>query len=37
MYITKEKARQEIAKLVKKYQNLSPSAIKEYTEAQTNG
>jgi hypothetical protein len=37
MYITKEKARQEIAKLVEKHKNLSPSAIKGYTEAQTNG
>jgi len=31
----KEKARQEIAKLVEKYQSLSQTAIKGYTEAQT--
>jgi type I restriction-modification system DNA methylase subunit len=32
---SKEKARQEIAKLVEKYQSLSPAAIKKYTEADT--
>jgi len=32
---SKEKARQEIAKLVEKYQSLSQTAIKGYTEAQT--
>jgi type I restriction-modification system DNA methylase subunit len=31
----KEKARQEIARLVEKYQSLSQAAIKGYTEAQT--
>jgi len=32
---TKEKARQEVAKLVTKYQELLPSDIKKYTEADT--
>jgi len=35
MAITKEEARQELAKLVDKYQSLTPSAIKKYTEADT--
>jgi len=35
MAITKEEARQELAKLVDKYQSLTPSAIRKYTEADT--
>lgn len=35
MAITKEEARQELAKLVDKYQSLTPSAISKYTEADT--
>ena len=35
MSITREEDRQEIAKLVAKYQKLTPAAIKKYTEADT--
>jgi len=35
MAITKEEARQEIGRLVAKYQSLTPPAIKKYTEADT--
>ena len=35
MSITKQEARQELGKLVAKYQNLTPAAIKKYTEADT--
>jgi len=35
MAVTKEEARQELAKLLDKYQGLSPSAIRKYTEADT--
>jgi type I restriction-modification system DNA methylase subunit len=33
--MSKEEARQELAKLVDKYQSLTPSAIRKYTEADT--
>jgi hypothetical protein len=35
MIISKKEARQELAKLVDKYQSLTPSAIRKYTEADT--
>lgn len=35
MAISKEQARQEVAKLVGKYQSLTPPAIRKYTEADT--
>jgi len=35
MSITREEARQETAKLVAKYQSLTATAIKKYTEADT--
>jgi len=35
MSITREEARQEVAKLVAKYQKLTPAAIKKHTEADT--
>jgi type I restriction-modification system DNA methylase subunit len=35
MTVSKEEARQELAKLVDKYQSLTPSAIRKYTEADT--
>jgi predicted type IV restriction endonuclease len=35
MVISKEEAHQELAKLVDKYQSLTPSAIRKYTEADT--
>jgi len=35
MSITREEARQEVAKLVAKYQSLTATAIKKYTEADT--
>jgi type I restriction-modification system DNA methylase subunit len=35
MVISKEETRQELAKLVDKYQSLTPSAIRKYTEADT--
>ena len=35
MVISQEEARQELAKLVDKYQSLTPSAVRKYTEADT--